>query len=106
MQLCRVISLGGSWSGFCYEKGSVDIISLGTTVMDKYSTAINIYNVDETGITVVQKPGLIVAPKGHKQVGATTSGERGRIVTVCCSLSASGMYVPPIFIYPKERKKP
>ena len=33
----------------------------------------NIWNVDETGLTTVQKPAKIVAPKGVKQVGAVTS---------------------------------
>lgn len=42
-----------------------------------------IYNVDETGVTTVQKPNKIVGRKGVKQVGGLTSGERGTLVTVC-----------------------
>ena len=37
-----------------------------------------IYNVDETRITYVQKPGKVIAKKGTKQVGHITSAERGK----------------------------
>lgn len=41
----------------------------------------NIYNIDETGITTVQKSNKIVARKGFKQIGRITSAERGTLVT-------------------------
>jgi len=44
----------------------------------------NIYNVDESGFSCVQKPKRIVATKGKKNVGALTSGEKGRTITVVC----------------------
>ncbi|KAF2886161.1 hypothetical protein ILUMI_20011 [Ignelater luminosus] len=44
-----------------------------------------IYNLDESGLSTVQNPGKIVAPKGKKQVGAVTSGERGVTVTIICA---------------------
>ncbi|XP_030767511.1 uncharacterized protein LOC115891224 [Sitophilus oryzae] len=51
-------------------------------VMDKYKfKPKDIYNVDETGITTVQKPNRIVTKKGTRQVGALTSAERGTLVT-------------------------
>lgn len=62
-----------------------------------------IYNVDETGITTVQIPTKIIAEKGVKQLGKAVSYERGRNITVCCAVSASGSYVPPMFIYPRAR---
>lgn len=65
-----------------------------------------IFNVDETGITNVHKPSSILAPKGQKQVGGATSGERGRTVSVCCAFNAVGSYVPPMFIFPRERMGP
>ena len=40
-----------------------------------------IYNVDETGITVVQKPGKVFTAVGRKHVYSLTSGERGRTHT-------------------------
>lgn len=62
-----------------------------------------IYNVDETGISNVQRNSRILAPKGQKQVGMATSGERGTTTTVVCAFSASGRYVPPFFIFKRKR---
>jgi len=42
----------------------------------------DIYNVDETAVTTVQKPSRIIIRKGVKQVGVVTSTERGSLVTV------------------------
>ncbi|KAB0805318.1 hypothetical protein PPYR_02288 [Photinus pyralis] len=76
-------------------------------VMDKYHfEAANIYNVDETGVTTVQKPSKIVSTKGTKQVGAVTSGERGTLVTLCAAVNAIGNAIPPMFIFPRKRFKP
>ena len=66
----------------------------------------NIYNVDETGMTTVQnKPSKMSALKGRRQVGAITSAERGQLVTIEICMSASGSYVPPLFIFPRTRMK-
>lgn len=62
-----------------------------------------IYNVDETGISTVPQVTKILGPKGIKQLGKVVSWERGRNITVVCAISASGNYVPPMFIYPRER---
>ncbi|RLU26169.1 hypothetical protein DMN91_002335 [Ooceraea biroi] len=42
----------------------------------------SIYNVDETGISNVQRNSKILAPKGQKQVGKCISAERGSTTTV------------------------
>ena len=63
----------------------------------------NIWNVDETGLTTVQKPSKILAPKGVKQVGAVTSAEGGKLVTLCCGVNALGHACPPMFIFPRVR---
>ena len=62
-----------------------------------------IYNVDETGITIDQRNSRILAPKGQKQVGMATSGERGTTTTVVCAFNASGNYIPPFFIFKRKR---
>ena len=41
--------------------------------------------------------------KGKQQVSKMTSGERFATVTVVCAMSASGAYVPPLFIFPHKR---
>ena len=65
----------------------------------------NIYNMDETGVTTVQKPCHIVARKGVKQVGAVVSLERGTLVTCAVAVSATGYTVPPFLIFPRANYK-
>ena len=38
----------------------------------------SIWNMDESGISNVQKPGKIIATRGSRTVGKMTSGERGQ----------------------------
>jgi len=54
----------------------------------------NIYNVDESGFTCVQKPQKTVATKGKKNVRALTSGEKKTLTAVCC-ISATCAHIPP-----------
>lgn len=76
------------------------------TLMEKYNFRPDrIYNVDETGITTVHKPSRVLAPKGRKQVGSISSGERGQTTTVVCCMSAAGQYVPPMFVFKRMRMK-
>ena len=50
----------------------------------------NIFNLDETGVSTVQKPRQVFAQAGTKQVGRITSGERGENVTMCACVNATG----------------
>ncbi|XP_063216749.1 uncharacterized protein LOC134542016 [Bacillus rossius redtenbacheri] len=61
----------------------------------------DVWNMDETGITTVQRPDRVVARKGFKQVGKITSAERGTLVTVAVAVSATGNHVPPYFVFPR-----
>lgn len=66
-----------------------------------------IFNVDESGITTVQKKsGKVYAKKGQKQVGVAISAERGQTITILCAVSAAGSYIPPMLIYPRKRMSP
>ncbi|XP_066585533.1 uncharacterized protein [Prorops nasuta] len=74
------------------------------TVMGRdYFEPGNIYNVDETGVTTVQKPNRIVARRGARQVGALTSAERGTLVTLASAVNALGNAIPPMFVFPRVR---
>ncbi|KAJ8927305.1 hypothetical protein NQ314_020255 [Rhamnusium bicolor] len=64
-----------------------------------------IYNIDEMGITTVQQPPKILAPKGVKQIGGMTSAERGVLVTMICCINAAGNTVPPLFVFPRANFK-
>lgn len=73
-------------------------------VVDNNINATNIFNVDETGLTIIQKkPRKIISRKGKAQVGAISSGERGLNTTAVCCVSAAGFYVPPMLIYKRGR---
>lgn len=65
--------------------------------------ATHIYNVDETGLSVVQnKLSKVIGKKGKRQIGAMTSAERGSLITVISCMSAAGNFVPPYFIFPRK----
>ncbi|XP_022824970.1 tigger transposable element-derived protein 6-like [Spodoptera litura] len=72
--------------------------------LDKIKSAPHrVYNVDETGITVVQhKRSKVVSMKGKKQVGALTSLERGKLMTIVTCMNACGTYVPPLIVFPRK----
>lgn len=63
-----------------------------------------VYNVDETGLTVVQhKMQKVVALKGKKQISNLTSAERGALITVVTCMNATGNFVPPLFVFPRKK---
>lgn len=41
--------------------------------------------------------------KGRRQVGAIASAERGVNTTAMMAVSADGQYMPPMFIFPRQR---
>lgn len=58
-----------------------------------------IFNVDETGLTTVHEPEPVLAEKGVKQVGAATSGERGKTHTACyCAVKCGEMFQAEFFV--------
>jgi len=65
----------------------------------------NIVNVDETGLTICQRPQKVVAEKGKRCVSTLTSAEKGKTVTVICCVSAIGTFIPPMIIFPRVRMK-
>ncbi|KAH9627647.1 hypothetical protein HF086_009797 [Spodoptera exigua] len=83
------------------EQGFYDNLSI---VMDRYKfEPQDIYNIDETGITTVQKPDRVIARRGSRQVGSVTSAERGTLVTVTFAVNAIGNVFPPFFVFPRVR---
>jgi hypothetical protein len=67
---------------------------------DKYNFQCqDIYNVDETAVTTVQKSSRIIARKGVKQIRAVTSAERGSLVAMAVAVSVSGNSVPAFFVF-------
>ena len=86
------------------RKNVSDFFDKTETIIDKHKLeAVHIFNMDESGITTVQKPGKVIARCGKKQVGALTSGERCFTTTVVCCFVASGIYVPPMIIFKRQQ---
>ncbi|XP_054261371.1 uncharacterized protein LOC128985651 [Macrosteles quadrilineatus] len=83
------------------------------TFFDNYKTVLSrykfkehqIFNLDETGNSTVHNPPKIIAPKGVKQIGSMTSGERGANVTMIGCINAAGNHVPPMYIFPRVNFK-
>ena len=62
----------------------------------------NIYNCDETGVTTVPNtPSSVLALRSRRQVGNHTSAERGTLTTTEICMSATGQFIPPLFIVPR-----
>lgn len=75
-----------------------------TTVLGRHNfQPQEIWNMDETGVTSVQRPDRIVARKGTKQISALVSAERGTLVTLACAVSAIGNHIPPFFVFPRVK---
>ena len=67
---------------------------------DRYKFEMHdIYNLDETGCTIAQQSGGMVAATGKKCIGSVTSAERGELVTVFYAVGVSGVVVPPMFVF-------
>ena len=77
------------------------------SLLDKHSfSAQSVWNMDESGISTVQKPVKIVGTKGEQQVSKMTSAERGTTVTIICAMNAAGSFIPPMIIFPRMRMAP
>ena len=62
-----------------------------------------IYNIDECGVSVVHKGGKVLPQIGRKNVWSISSGEKGKNHTIVSCVSASGVALPPFLIYPRKR---
>ena len=74
-------------------------------IIDEHKlTAMRIYNMDESGISVVQKScQKVIGLKEKHQIGSISSAERGVNTTVVCCNNAAGQYVPPLVIFKRKR---
>lgn len=95
--------------GFNTAKARMFFDVLGKLLFDENGMRLipeaQIYNVDESGYTIVHKPSKVVAQKGQRGVGAITSAERGQTITAVCCMSAAGHFVPPLLLFPRKRIK-
>lgn len=62
-----------------------------------------IFNLDETGVQLCPKTGVVLAPKNYRAMYDVAPGQEKQSVTVLCNFSASGGIVPPFIVYPMQR---
>ena len=74
--------------------------------LDLFTKPKQVFNVDETGVSIVHKPGKVLVELGRRNVYALTSAEKGKTHTVLICVSASGFYIPPLMIYPRKQRVP
>ena len=65
----------------------------------KKFNAARMFNIDESGITGVQKPEKVLAERGSKVVSKIVNAEKRETTTVVCSMSVSGVFVPSMFLF-------
>lgn len=65
----------------------------------------NVFNMDETGLQLNNKPSHVLAMKGSKSVPQLTSAEKGENISLICCCSAEGNFIPPVAIFKGKNKK-
>ncbi|XP_030767613.1 uncharacterized protein LOC115891305 [Sitophilus oryzae] len=65
----------------------------------------NVFNMDETGLQLNNRPEHVIAEKGSKNIAAITSGEKGVTITVICCCNGEGTFIPPACIFKGKNKK-
>lgn len=89
---------------FCKKNADKFYGLLGQLLDAHHFPATHIYNMDESGFsTVPTKIGKVIALKGMRRVGKIEAAERGTMVTMALTVSASGNSVPPFFLFPKKK---
>ena len=86
--------------------------NLESMMQQHYFSPDRIYAVDETVITTILELGTLAIPgvlvekeqkKGNENGSATANEDRGKNLTVVCSMNAVGNFIPPMFIFPRQR---
>lgn len=65
----------------------------------------HIFNMDESGLQLNNKPGEVIALKGSKCVSTITTGEKGDTISVVCCFNGEGNYIPPYCMFKGKNKK-
>lgn len=58
----------------------------------------NIFNMDESGLQLNNRPNQVLAEKGSKSVSSITSTEKGETITLVACCNAEGSFLPPAVI--------
>jgi len=80
----------------------LDEITTENTFAD---TPWNIFNIDESGININNKPGAVITEKASKNIHILTSGGKSENITVIACCNAAGQFLPPVLIFRQVNKK-
>ncbi|KAI5635189.1 DDE superfamily endonuclease domain-containing protein [Phthorimaea operculella] len=72
---------------------------------DLFDKPSHIFNMDESGFQLNNRPGHVLAKKGSKAVSTVTSTEKGETITVIACCNAEGVFLPPACIMKGKNKK-
>lgn len=64
-----------------------------------------VFNMDETGLQLNNRPGHVLAQRGSKAISTITSTEKGETITVIACCNAEGTFLPPACIMKGKNKK-
>lgn len=88
---------------FCKENVDKFFANLSSLIDEFNFDSTAIYNMDESGFsTVPSKIGRVIALKGMRRVGKVEAAERGTMITMALTVSASGNSLPPFFLFPRK----
>ncbi|KAJ8870706.1 hypothetical protein PR048_029731 [Dryococelus australis] len=86
--------------GFNRDKVKVFYRNLDELFDKCHFPADRVFNVNETGLSIVQnKIPHVVGHKGKRQIGVLTATERSSLMTVIVCMSAASTFVPPMIIF-------
>ena len=67
------------------------------------SKPMQIYNSNETGVTIVFNHRKVVGEMGCRNVYTVSAAKKDRTHTVLSCVSASGSFISPMLVYPQKR---
>ena len=74
--------------------------------LNLFTKPMQIFNLDETAITIVHKPGKVITDVTRCHVYSLISAEEGKTHTVLSCVSVSGLTLPPMIIFPQKTAVP
>lgn len=89
---------------FCKSNVDKFFANLARLIDEHHFDSTSIYNMDESGFsTVPTKIGKVIALKGMRRVGQLEAAERGSMITMALTVSASGNSIAPFFLFPRKK---
>ena len=72
---------------------------------DLFNKPGSVFNMDESGLQLNNRPSHVLAEKGSRAVTTLTSTEKGETITIIACCNAEGHFLPPACIFKGKYKK-